>query len=121
MNHADMASGHDVRQLTQRVGAAEEVNRQRQQKEARQARGEAAELPGKPEHPVGLPSKYWGDRQREQVQEFLMLLPIVQAAVPMPPLDERMNPEDFDAEVARRTESLVRAFKTVRDTVRKGV
>lgn len=111
--------------LDQRLGRVErtvaEVAAERHQKEVRAARGEAPALPGKPSKPIGLPSNYWGDRQRGEIEELLTLLPVVQAVVPMPPLDAALNEDDFNAEVARRTETLMRAFKTIRETVRKGI
>lgn len=93
----------------------------------RRAQGIADEMPGLPNKPVGLPQSYWGDRQREAVQEFLTLLPIIESvanAVPVqpPPNAEELTEEQkIDHALNERMTLLLRARKLVTERVRREI
>jgi len=86
-------------------------------------RGVAKPLPGISSDPVHLPRSYWGDRQRESVDELLTLLPIINVVVSAVPLPD--VPSDLDSEESSlfllnsRLTTLLQAKQLVADRLRK--
>ena len=103
-----------------------DLQRDRQRRESAAARGEAAPLAGKPDKPVGVPARYWGDRQSESLGEMLALLPVIEAVAGLGPMlfppqemTETSRQTQIDEMLNTRYETLMRARKIVTERLRK--
>lgn len=96
----------------------------RTQRDARHRRGEVEELPGRPRSSVRTPPQsYWSGRQKDELDEFKALLPIIESVVcsiPAPQVPEGLTEEEaVDYALNSRLSTLLRARKLVRERLRK--